>query len=82
MTNDDLVAWLRSKAADSCASGRISDGPAYSLAAHRLEAAGRMADALDRIAAWHDGPVVNGSFDEPGSAQTAREALAAWRETL
>lgn len=31
--------------------------------------------ALEEIAAYYDGPVVNSSFDEPGSAQRAREAL-------
>jgi len=33
-------------------------------------------DALNAIAAWRDGPVVNGSFDNPGDAQSARDALA------
>lgn len=31
---------------------------------------------LNEIAAWHDGEKVTGRFDEPGSAQYAREALA------
>lgn len=32
--------------------------------------------ALNKIAQWHDGPTVNAGFDEPGSAEEAREALA------
>lgn len=32
-------------------------------------------EALNQIAAWDDGPVVTGSFDHPGPARTAREAL-------
>ena len=31
--------------------------------------------ALDAIASWDEGPKVDSSFDEPGSAQIAREAL-------
>lgn len=34
-------------------------------------------DALLAIASLDEGPVVCGKFDEPGSAQAAREALAA-----
>lgn len=37
----------------------------------------RYASALMRIASLSEGIVVNGSFDEPHSANTAREALAA-----
>ena len=33
--------------------------------------------ALDDIASWGEGPEVCGAFDEPGSAQTARDALVA-----
>lgn len=36
----------------------------------------RMREALNRIAAWDDGPEVTGHFDEPGSAHVARKALA------
>lgn len=32
-------------------------------------------EALNRIASWSDGNKVTGSFDEPGSAQIARDAL-------
>jgi hypothetical protein len=32
--------------------------------------------ALNEIASWKEGPIVNSSFDEPGSAQIARRALA------
>jgi len=35
----------------------------------------RMREALERIAAWDEGPVITGSFDEPGSAIIARAAL-------
>lgn len=35
--------------------------------------------ALDDIASWSEGPHVNGSFDEPGSASMARRALAEMR---
>ena len=31
--------------------------------------------ALNKIASWGEGETVNGSFDEPGSAAIAREAL-------
>lgn len=31
--------------------------------------------ALDCIASWDEGDTVKGSFDEPGSAQVARDAL-------
>ena len=36
--------------------------------------------ALDAIASWDEGPKVDSSFDEPGSAQIAREALAKAKE--
>lgn len=36
----------------------------------------RLRAALNEIASWREGPVVNGGFDEPGSARTARVALA------
>lgn len=36
----------------------------------------RLTAALNEIASWSEGPEVNGSFDEPGSARIAREALA------
>lgn len=36
----------------------------------------RMRDALNRIAAWSDGPGVTGHFDEPSAASIARKALA------
>ena len=32
-------------------------------------------EGLNQIAAWYEGPIVNGSFDEPASARTARETL-------
>jgi hypothetical protein len=32
--------------------------------------------ALNQIASWSEGPTVNSSFDEPMSAQAARDALA------
>jgi len=35
-----------------------------------------MLDALNSIAAWGDGEVVGGWFDEPCSAQEARDAIA------
>lgn len=31
--------------------------------------------ALNEIASWREGPVVSGSFDEPGAAERARAAL-------
>lgn len=37
----------------------------------------RLREALNRIASWPEGETVSGSFDEPGSAQIARDALAA-----
>ena len=36
----------------------------------------RLEAALTRIASWSEGPVVTGRFDEPGSAEIARAALA------
>lgn len=36
----------------------------------------RMRAALDKIASWGDGPVVNGGFDNPADAAIARAALA------
>jgi hypothetical protein len=33
-------------------------------------------DALNEVAAWYDGPEVNGGFDEPASAAVARETLS------
>ena len=35
----------------------------------------KYAAALDQIASWREGAEVSGSFDEPGSARIAREAL-------
>ena len=35
----------------------------------------RLKAALDQIASWMEGPVVNGTFDEPWSAKIARAAL-------
>lgn len=37
----------------------------------------RLRAALNKIASWHEGPVVTGAFDEPHSAMTARAALGA-----
>lgn len=34
----------------------------------------RLRAALNKIASWHEGPVVTGAFDEPHSAMTARAA--------
>lgn len=45
-----------------------------------LEQAEKLADALDDIAAWHDGDEVDSGFDEPCSATIAREALSVWKE--
>ena len=36
---------------------------------------------LNEIASWREGAVVNTSFDEPGSAKTARETLKALAAT-
>ncbi len=46
----------------------------------QLRAAEGMEKALEHIACYHDGPVVTGAFDDPASAQIARDALDAWRE--
>ena len=35
----------------------------------------RLEAALNKIASWSEGPSVNGSFDEPNSAEMARTAL-------
>jgi hypothetical protein len=35
--------------------------------------------ALNRIASWSEGDTVTSSFDEPGSAAIAREALRCYR---
>ena len=35
-------------------------------------------DGLNSIASWADGPIVNGTFDEPASAATARRTLQAY----
>ena len=35
----------------------------------------KLREALDKIASWNEGDEVDGSFDEPGSAAIAREAL-------
>ena len=39
-------------------------------------------DALNNIACWSEGDKVTGSFDEPASAQIARDALSRARELL
>ena len=36
----------------------------------------KLREALNRIASWNEGPEVTGSFDEPCSAEIARQALA------
>ena len=41
-----------------------------------------LTDALDKIACWNEGEEVTGSFDEPCSAKTAREALKEYRMPL
>ena len=49
------------------------------LRAERDEARAReqvLVDALDEIASWPEGPEVNGTFDSPHDARTARDALA------
>lgn len=35
----------------------------------------RWKSALESVASWGEGPVVDSSFDHPGPARTAREAL-------
>ena len=40
----------------------------------------QLAEALNDIAAWYDGDDVDSSFDEPGSATKARDALSVWNE--
>ncbi len=40
----------------------------------------RLVEALNDIASWNEGDEVRGNFDEPCSASTAREALAAYAE--
>ncbi len=47
---------------------------AYEESSQQLEVARK---ALEAIASFSEGPIVNGSFDEPGSAEIARQALAA-----
>ena len=37
-------------------------------------------EALNKIASWREGDEVNGSFDEPNSAEIARVALAEIKE--
>lgn len=32
-------------------------------------------EGLNAIASWNEGPIVNGSFDEPASAKIARQTL-------
>lgn len=58
----------------------VSDEPPMALfltARAQLEVA---RDMLNVIACWQDGEEVNGSFDEPGSAEEARKALAKMKE--
>jgi len=40
----------------------------------------KMRDALNKIASWSEGAIVDKSFDEPGSAKIARDALAKARQ--
>lgn len=43
----------------------------------RLQAANaKLIEFVHDSAQWHDGPVVNSSFDGPGEAKAARELLA------
>jgi hypothetical protein len=61
----------------------VSNFPEYVWRDRALAAEAKVARlraALDEIASWSEGPVVNGGFDEPGSAQTARAVLAEEKE--
>lgn len=48
----------------------IHDFPGQDRVALRIALAG-----LHQIASWNEGPVVNSSFDEPGSAKMARHTI-------
>ncbi len=54
----------------------ISNNKAQSVIIEELVA------VLNAMAAWHDGPTVNSSFDSPSTAQLARETLAAIDQKL
>lgn len=69
-------ADLSSDKDDFCA---FTIGAAFGRA-DALKEAQVLVDGLDAIACWHAGKKVTGSFDEPGSAQMAREALDKWKE--
>lgn len=59
---------------------RMSDGRFIAHARqdipNLLAALDKYREALNEIAAWYDGPVVNSMFDEPGAASMARDALS------
>lgn len=48
---------------------------AYGMAIRKQEEIERLREALNVIASWNEGETVTGSFDEPGAAQCARDAL-------
>lgn len=65
---NDYEAWQRAERLREQAEAKL-DASERAAAAYRVD--------LDRIAAWQEGDVVDGSFDEPSSAAIARHALAA-----
>ena len=61
----------------------VVDFPGQDRVALRIALAG-----LHEVASWHEGPAVDSTFDEPGSAQSARniieliEVRFPWTKTL
>lgn len=77
--------WLDKWGACKVCGGEIPHGHTVNCDIYKLECEVRRAkeackplvEALEHIASYPEGETVNGSFDEPNSAQRARDALAA-----
>lgn len=68
----DLAEYLRSVDEERCNVEPWTVAKRCAEAAARVE---RLEAALRKIAAYEEGPVVTGRFDEPWSASLARAAL-------
>lgn len=80
-SNSDLVKWLRHMV-ERTGRNQYEIGHYWNAveeAANALEAVeanlAKAREALNEIASWPEGATVTGSFDEPGAARTARDAL-------
>ena len=70
------LAWGFANASSAIEGAMIALEDEQATRAVETEEADRMRAALNDIASWDEGPVVDSSFDEPWSTRIARAALA------